>query len=355
MSASAGASATAAPVLAVRDLAVSFADRAGPGCVQAVAGVSFDLHAGRTLAVVGESGSGKSVSALAVMGLVPCPPGRIDRGTALLSGRNPGEPPRDLFTLPSRELRRVRGREIAMIFQEPMTALNPVYTIGEQIVEALRLHQPGGAGSSTRRAREHAARALADVGMTEGGGGGGRLDAYPHEFSGGMRQRVMIAMALACGPRVLLADEPTTALDVSVQRTVLDLIARLCRERGLAVLLITHALGVAAERADTVCVMYAGRVVEHGPTAAVLRSPRHPYTRALLACAPSMRGHRPAALPTVASIATPDVLAAQVHARHAGRERTARPWWPGWAPAGAAYAVAEVEAGHGVGMWWPDV
>ncbi len=322
-------------LLDVRDLAVSFAARDGGPRTQAVRGISFSIRAGETLAIVGESGSGKSVSALALLGLVPTPPGRIDSGTAMFTGRD-GQT-RDVLTLSPRELRRVRGRDIAMIFQEPMTALNPVYTIGEQIVEAIQLHQR----VSGREARARAAHALRDVGMGGGAGDSGvRLNAYPHEFSGGMRQRVMIAMALACEPRLLLADEPTTALDVSVQKQVLDLIGRLSRERGLAVMLITHALGIAAERADTVCVMYAGRVVELAPARELFANPLHPYTRALLACAPTMTGPRSTQpLSTVADIATPAALAERIGVATSRGRMNARPWWPTASPE-SAYALA---------------
>ncbi len=345
------------PLLDVRDLAVSFAGRDGAGRSNAVRGVSFSIRPGKTLAVVGESGSGKSVSALALLGLVPSPPGRIDSGSALFTGRDGRT--RDLLRLSSRQLRGVRGREIAMIFQEPMTALNPVYTIGEQIIEAIRLHQRIGG----REARARAARALCEVGMGGGGGGAGggekgvRLNAYPHEFSGGMRQRVMIAMALACQPRLLLADEPTTALDVGVQKQVLDLIGALSRERGLAVMLITHALGIVAERADTVCVMYAGRVVEAAPTRELFAHPLHPYTRALLACAPALTGPRATQrLSTVADIATPAALAQRIGVVTAeGRSIEARPWWPS-GQAGQAYELAAASGGqtgrdHRVGVW----
>jgi oligopeptide/dipeptide ABC transporter ATP-binding protein len=236
-----------------------------------VRGVDLDVSRGQTLALVGESGSGKSVTALAVMGLVD-PPGRIVRGSVRFDGQ-------ELTKLPQRELRRLRGRRISMIFQEPMTSLNPVFSVGDQIGEVLRIHL----GASAREAREQAISMLHRVGIPAPEQ---RVDAYPHELSGGMKQRVMIAMALACEPDLLIADEPTTALDVTIQAQILDLLAKLQAELGMAILLITHNLGVVAHFARDVAVMYAGRIVERASVGALFESPAHPYTRALLRALP---------------------------------------------------------------------
>jgi len=269
--------ATSEPLLSVQDLRVRFTT--DEGVADAVDGVSFDVREGETLAVVGESGSGKSVSSLAVMGLVPRPPGEVVGGKVLFRGRD-GQV-RDLLRLPPRALRRIRGDEIAMVFQEPMSSLNPVYTLGEQIAETVRLHQ----GTDRRAALRAAAEMLALLGIPDPEA---RLSAYPHQISGGMAQRVMIAMALVCRPRLLIADEPSTALDVTIQAQVLELIARMKREFGMAVLFITHHLGVVAEIADRVAVMYAGRMVEQAPTAALFAAPRMPYTMGLLHSVPRL-------------------------------------------------------------------
>jgi peptide/nickel transport system ATP-binding protein len=255
----------------VRNLVVSFAT--DEGVIRAVDGVSFDVPKGRTVGLVGESGSGKSVSALAIMGLIPQPPGRIERGSIELFGR-------ELTTLGERAMREVRGRRIGMIFQEPMTSLNPVFTVGAQIVEAVRAHRPIGRGAARVRAIE----LLARVGIPAPAE---RIDAYPHQLSGGMRQRVMIAIALAGEPELLIADEPTTALDVTIQAQILELLSTLQRELSMSVLLITHDLGVVAEHAHDVVVMYAGKVVERSPAAALFGEPLHPYTRGLLLSVPS--------------------------------------------------------------------
>ena len=242
--------------------------------VRAVDGVSFEVDAGETLAVVGESGSGKSVSALSILKLVPQPPGRIVEGRILFKGR-------DLVPFTNDEMRAIRGKEISMIFQEPMTALNPVYTCGEQIIEALVLHE----GITRSAARMRAIEMLERVGIPAPGQ---RVDEYPHQLSGGMRQRVMIAMALACHPAVLIADEPTTALDVTIQAQILELLKQLQREMGMAVILITHDLGVVAETADRVAVMYAGQVVEYADVRSIFRRPLHPYTAGLHASLPKL-------------------------------------------------------------------
>jgi peptide/nickel transport system ATP-binding protein len=256
--------------LEVRDLRVEFAtDR---GALRAVDGVSFAVEPGRTLAIVGESGCGKSVTALAVMGLLP-PNGRVT-GSMRLAGR-------EIATLTPEEWRRRRGREMAMVFQEPMTSLNPAFTAGDQVAEALRLHQ----GLAPRAAFDRAVEMLARVRIPDAAR---RARQYPHQLSGGMRQRVMIAMALACRPRLLIADEPTTALDVTVQAQILALLGELRRETGTAVVLITHDLGVVADHADEVAVMYAGRVVERAAAAEIFAEPQHPYTVGLLGAAPRL-------------------------------------------------------------------
>ncbi|HKF71711.1 MAG TPA: ABC transporter ATP-binding protein [Stellaceae bacterium] len=266
-----------AHLLEVRDLRVEFAVEGG--AITAVDGVSFHINRGETLVVVGESGSGKSVTALSLMRLIESPPGRIASGEILLKGRDGRM--RDLTKLELTEMRGLRGNDIAMIFQEPMTSLNPVYTVGQQIVEAIQLHQ----GKAGREAFGHAVEMLAHLGIPEPER---RMRSYPHQMSGGMRQRVMIAMALSCNPALLIADEPTTALDVTIQAQILELIKKLQRELGMAVIFITHNLGVAAEIADRIMVMYAGRVVEAGPARAIFRAPRMPYTIGLLNSVPRL-------------------------------------------------------------------
>jgi oligopeptide transport system ATP-binding protein len=242
------------------------------GIVYAVNDVSYKLHEGETLGVVGESGSGKSVHALSIMRLIPTPPGKIERGEVMFQGR-------DLLKLSNEQMRLVRGAEIAMIFQDPMTSLNPVLTIGTQITEALRLHL----GMNDREATERAGELLAMVGIPDAPR---RLKNYPHQFSGGMRQRVMIAMALSCNPKLLIADEPTTALDVTIQAQILDLVKRLKDQFGMAIIWITHDLGVVAGIADTLQVMYGGRIVERGPASELFKDTRHPYTLGLLKSLP---------------------------------------------------------------------
>ena len=258
-----------APLLVVDHLTTGF-DTAGR-FVPAVIDVSFHVRKGETLGLVGESGSGKSLTALSVMGLIQ-PPGRIERGTILFKGR-------DLLRLSEREMRPIRGAEISLIFQEPMTALNPVFTVGNQIEETLLVH-----GRATRRsARQKAIDLLEAARVPEPHK---RVRDYPHQLSGGLRQRVLIAMALACDPDVVIADEPTTALDVTIQAQILDLLRELQARLGLALLLITHDLGVVAEMADRVAVMYAGRIVEESPVAALFANPKHPYTRGLMGSIP---------------------------------------------------------------------
>jgi oligopeptide transport system ATP-binding protein len=265
-------------LLEVRDLRTHF--RVMDGTVPAVDGVSFSVRRGETLGVVGESGCGKSVTALTIMRLIETPPGEIVSGEIWLDGRN-------LLDLSADEMRKVRGNDIAMIFQEPMTSLNPVVTVGDQIVEAVVSHQRVGRKAAWARAVDM----LKLVGTPEAAR---RAKQYPHEMSGGMRQRVMIALALSCDPKLLIADEPTTALDVTIQAQILELIRRVQAETGTALLLITHDLGVVAETVQRVVVMYAGKVVETGSVEEVLRHPRHPYTEGLLASIPSkaLRGER---------------------------------------------------------------
>jgi oligopeptide/dipeptide ABC transporter ATP-binding protein len=262
-------------VLDVRDLRVSFPAAAG-GRFHPVDGVSFSLDRGETLALVGESGSGKSLTSLALVRLVP-PPGRVDPGSAIRLGNT------DVLALEGEALRRIRGRRIGMVFQDPMTSLNPVLTIGDQITEGIRAHFP----VSKADARERARALLQEVGIADPAS---RLDAYPHQLSGGMRQRVMIAIALAAEPEILVADEPTTALDVTVQAQILELLDELRRSRGMTVLLITHDLGIVAGRADRVAVMYAGQIVEEAPTLELFAHPSHPYTQGLFASVPRITG-----------------------------------------------------------------
>lgn len=266
------------PLLEVKDLKTWFYTEGGIG--KAVDGVSFAIHRKRTLGVVGESGCGKSVSAMSIMGLVPQPPGRIESGEILFHGE---KRPTDLAKLDpfGREYRNIRGNEIAMIFQEPMTSLNPVYTIGYQISEALMLHQ----GLSKKEAENRSVEMLRSVGIPLPEK---RIKEFPFQMSGGMRQRVMIAMALSCMPKLLIADEPTTALDVTIQAQVLELMNKLKEDFETSLLFITHDLGVIAEMADDILVMYLGRIVETGTVSDLLRNPKHPYTRGLLGSIPSI-------------------------------------------------------------------
>ncbi|GLQ56457.1 ABC transporter ATP-binding protein [Devosia nitrariae] len=261
-------------ILSVRDLRTWFKGR--HSIAKAVDGVTFDLKRGKTLAVVGESGSGKSVTSLSIMGLL-ARPGAIESGQILFRDRQ--ERVHDLARFSQKQFRALRGREIAMIFQEPMTSLNPLYTVGDQIGEMIALHEP----ISPSEARKRALEMLRHVEIPDAAG---RLDDYPHQMSGGMRQRVMIAMALACSPSLLIADEPTTALDVTIQAQILDLLRRLQDQFGMSILFITHNLGVVAEIAHDVVVMYAGRVVEQAPVMELFARQTHPYTRGLLACTP---------------------------------------------------------------------
>ena len=271
------------PVLEVNDLKTVFRMRDTE--IFAVNGVSFSLKPGELLGVVGESGSGKSVTMMALMKLLPMPPARIVSGSALLEGR-------DLLKLGRNELRDVRGGEVGFIFQDPLTSLNPVFTVGYQLVEPLREHL----GLSRSKARKRAIELLELVGIPSAAS---RINDYPHQFSGGMRQRVMIAIALACDPKVLIADEPTTALDVTIQAQIVELIKKLREELGMAIIWITHDLGVVAGIADRVMVMYGGLVVEHAPVNEIYANPRHPYTQALLQTLPSLTGERAGKLSSI--------------------------------------------------------
>jgi ABC-type dipeptide/oligopeptide/nickel transport system ATPase component len=261
----------ATPLLEVRNLAIDFGR--GENATHAVKGISFTIADGETVAVVGESGSGKSVTALSLTRLLPTPPARYVGGEILFNGRN-------TLTLSGDELRPMRGKQIAYIFQEPGTSLNPVFTIEFQIAEAIRLHRP-----EVKDVRGEVVRALDLVGIRDPEK---RLGDYPHQLSGGMQQRVMIAMALACHPKLLVADEPTTALDVTIQKQIMDLLRELKGRLGMSIMLITHNFGIVADIADRVVVMFRGHIVEEGKTADVLRNPQHPYTRALIDCVPRL-------------------------------------------------------------------
>jgi len=331
------------PLLSVRDLVVRFDTDRGP--LRAVDEVSFDVPRGTTVALVGESGSGKSVTALSILRLIASPPGAIERGQILLGGR-------DLSTLPEREMRAIRGGEVSIVFQEPMTSLNPVYTAGAQIAEVVRLHERVNRAEARRRAVE----LLGMVGIPSPER---RADAYPHELSGGMRQRVLIAMAIACGPRLLVADEPTTALDVSVQAQILELLVQRKKATGMSMLFITHDLGVVAEIADEVVVLYAGRVVETASVTALFRDPRHPYTRALLASAPpldsSRRADRPRRLDAIDGT-LPDLSALPPGCRFAERCKLRRSKPPGYERCTSEEpALLTLEGGRRVRCHYGDV
>lgn len=287
-------------LLSVRNLSVEFKMR-GNAVSRVLNDLSFDLVEGSTIGIVGESGCGKSMTALAIMGLLPSPPAKIVGGSIFLRDEN-------LTVAPEERLRGVRGNEISMIFQEPMTSLNPVYTVGEQIAEAVRFHE----GVARKEARDRAIEMLRAVSIPVAEK---RIDEYPHQLSGGMRQRVMIAMALACQPKILIADEPTTALDVTVQAQIFDLLQALQQETNTAIILITHDMGVIAEMADSVLVMYAGRSVEEAPTKTILTKPAHPYTKGLIACVPHLQARPttkrktlieiPGLVPSIAELSRP--------------------------------------------------
>ena len=266
---------TERPLLEVRDLVVEFPTRRG--VLRALDQISFSIAPGEILGVVGESGAGKSLTGASIIGLLE-PPGRISSGEILLEGRR-------IDNLPEEELRKVRGRSIGAIFQDPLTSLNPLYTVGRQLIETIRTHLP----LSPAQARERAIALLAETGIPAPEA---RIDHYPHQFSGGMRQRVVIALALAAEPRLIVADEPTTALDVSIQAQIISLLRKLCKVHGASVMLVTHDMGVIAETCDRVAVMYAGRIVEIGPVQDVIHCPAHPYTLGLMGSIPSMDGDR---------------------------------------------------------------
>jgi oligopeptide/dipeptide ABC transporter ATP-binding protein len=315
-------------LLEIRDLRTWF-DGDG-GTYRAVDGISLSLDAGRTLGIVGESGCGKSVTALSIMGLVPQPPGRIAGGEIRFEGT-------DLLKLGADALRDLRGARMAMIFQEPMTSLNPAYTVGDQIVEGILRHQD--IGRAAARAKAIEMLRLVRIPAPEQ-----RFDEYPHKLSGGMRQRAMIAMALACGPRLLIADEPTTALDVTIQAQILDLLRRLREETGTAIVLITHDLGVIAELADDVVVMYAGQIVERAPVKRLFDAPQHPYTIGLLGAVPDLDRRR-ARLATIEGT-VPDLSAAPAGCRFAPRCPFAEPRCGAEAP-----ALRAVAPGHEAACW----
>ena len=318
-------------LLRVEDLQVEFRTRRGTALV--LNGVDFDVRRGETLCVVGESGCGKSMTALALLRLIPQPPGRIRNGRVLFNGE-------DLAQASDARMREIRGNRISMIFQEPMTSLNPVYTVGEQIAESLRLH----AALDRRQARKQAIEMLRQVGIPAPAQ---RVDEYPHQLSGGMRQRVMIAMALACRPDILIADEPTTALDVTVQAQIFDLLRDLQRDKGTAIVMITHDMGAVAEMADRVMVMYAGRVIEQGSAAQVLSNPAHPYTRGLIECLPELGSSRHAERTELAEITGVVPSIWELGSGCAFRDRC---------PAAMTRCAHEVppmldDGGHGVACW----
>ncbi len=304
--------------------------RVDGGEFRAVEGVSFQVEAGRTLGIVGESGCGKSVTSLSVMGLLAKPAGRVAEGSIRFDGT-------DLLGLPDAALRDLRGNRLAMIFQEPMTSLNPAFTIGDQIIEGLRRHR----GLNAAEARAQAIEMLRKVRIPAPEQ---RIDDYPHKLSGGMRQRAMIAMALACGPQLLIADEPTTALDVTVQAQILDLLRDLQRDTGTAILLISHDMGVIAEMADKVAVMYAGGVVEEAPVADLFAAPQHPYTIGLLGSIPRLDGEQDRLAAIEGSV--PDLMAPPPGCRFAPRCPFAEP-----ACDAAPPALRDIAPGHRVACW----
>ena len=278
---------TSEKVLEVKNLVVEF--RTERGTIKAANGVNFDVFKGKTVGIVGESGSGKSVTALAIMGLIPNPPGRIADGQIIFNGKN-------LVNVEMNDMRKIRGNKIAMIFQEPMTSLNPVFTIGNQIEEVLELHQ------TNLSAKERKLKAIDMLRLVGIPSPEKRVDEYPHQLSGGMRQRVMIAIALSCEPDILIADEPTTALDVTIQAQILELMKKLQRELGMGIMLITHDLGVVAETCDAVSVMYCGQIVESADVKTLFKNPQHPYTKGLMNSIPSFdstTGHKKERLQTI--------------------------------------------------------
>jgi oligopeptide/dipeptide ABC transporter ATP-binding protein len=320
-----------APLLELRNVTTVFPTRRG--LVRAVADLSLTLRHREILGVVGESGCGKSVTLLSILRLIGAP-GRIAAGQALFEGR-------DLYRLSSREMRRIRGKEIAMVFQDPLSTLNPAFTVGEQIGESLRIHRIDGdrrwsAWGGRRHERARVLQLMSDVGISAATD---RYHEYPHQFSGGMQQRALIAIALACEPKVLLADEPTTALDVTIQAQIMDLMQRINRERGTAIVLVTHNLDLAAEFCQRIAVMYAGRVVEMGTTEQVIESPQHPYTRGLLSCIPRISPQRSRITPIPGNV--PDLARVPDGCAFAERCAEARVEC-----AGGPLPLFEVGAGH---------
>jgi oligopeptide transport system ATP-binding protein len=316
-------------LLQVTDLRTIF--HTDVGIVRAVDGVSFSLDESKTLGIVGESGSGKSVTMLSVMGLIPQPPGEIVSGTVLVNGR-------DLLRLRESEMDQVRMREISMIFQDPMTSLNPVLTIGRQLTEAAEIHL----GMTPQQARNHAVDLLQQVGVPEAEQ---RLKSYPHQFSGGMRQRVMIAMAISCHPKILIADEPTTALDVTIQAQMVDLVKRLSQDLGMAVIWITHDLGVVAGLCDRVMVMYAGRMVESAPVDDLYYSPAHPYTLGLMGSLPKLNDRPKEPLQAIPG-APPDLIHMTGACAFASRCT-----FTGEACQSSGPQLREISPGHFVACW----
>ncbi|MEH7125043.1 ABC transporter ATP-binding protein [Bacillus sp. JJ1773] len=280
------------PILQIKDLKVSF--QTGKKFVPAIDGVSFELNEGEILGIVGESGSGKSVTSLTTMGLIPSPPGKIENGEIIFEGK-------DLKNISEKEWRKIRGNQISMIFQEPMTSLNPLFTIGNQLMEAIRLHT----ATSKSAAKSRSIELLKLVGIPRAEG---ILSEYPHQLSGGMRQRVMIAMAMACNPRVLIADEPTTALDVTIQAQILALMKDLNEKTNTSIIFITHDLGVVAEICERVIVMYSGQIVEQGDVRTILKNPQHPYTKGLLKSVPDLRGKKDRLYSIPGNVPTPGTV-----------------------------------------------
>ena len=321
-----------ADLIQVKNLRTSFFTPEGE--VRAIDGVSFEIAEGKTLGLVGESGCGKSVTSLSIMRLVPSPPGKIVGGEIFYRGR-------DLLKLNNEEMRKIRGNEISMIFQEPMTSLNPVFTVGNQIGEAIRLHQ----GLGKKEARQKTIEMLRLVKIADPES---RVDAYPHQLSGGMRQRVMIAMALSCNPSLLIADEPTTALDVTIQAQILELMKELQQKIGMALLLITHDLGVVAEQADAVAIMYAGKIVERASAPAIFARPFHPYTVGLLNSLPGVGGKKKKRLAAI-----PGVVPNPLHLPGGCRFRDRCPKAQGIC-ADAEPQLAEKESGHWVACYFPE-
>ncbi|WP_026677463.1 ABC transporter ATP-binding protein [Fictibacillus gelatini] len=320
-------------ILDVKDLHVSFKTYGGE--VQAVRGVSFTVKKGETVAIVGESGCGKSVTAQSIMKLIPNPPGKITSGSILFKGR-------DLTKISEKEMRKIRGSDISMIFQDPMTSLNPTLTIGDQITEAILQHEPV---VTKKEAQFRACEMLGEVGIANPKE---RLKQFPHQFSGGMRQRIMIAMALVCNPSILIADEPTTALDVTIQAQIIDLFKKIQRNTGVAIIMITHDLGVVAKLADRINVMYAGKVVESGTTSEIFYNPQHPYTKGLLNCVPRLDLERGQPLIPIPG-SPPDLFAPPIGCAYSSRCEFAMEVCDAYQP--GRTLVAE---GHEVNCWLQD-